>query len=143
MKTRRNFITKLGSLTAFFALLSTRNVAGTDQAAPAFNSEGMNGKFIHVVFFWLINDDQETRTKFLSELRKFIDNLDLIKTRHVGSPADTNREVIDNTWSYSLILSFDSKKEQELYQEHPLHQAFIEKASSLWEKVLVYDSLEI
>ncbi|MEN8227571.1 MAG: Dabb family protein [Bacteroidota bacterium] len=143
MKTRRNFITKLGSLTALFALSSTRIVTGTERTATSFDSEVGNGKFIHVVFFWLVNDHKETTTRFLGELRKFIDNVDLIKTKHIGSPADTNREVIDSTYSYSLILSFDSEKEQELYQEHHLHKAFIENASSLWEKVLVYDSLEI
>ncbi|MCP4311496.1 MAG: Dabb family protein [Bacteroidetes bacterium] len=104
---------------------------------------GKTGDFLHVVFFWLKDDSGSTRKKFLSELREFIDNVDLIRTKHIGSPADTDREVIDSTWSYSLILSFDSKKEQDLYQDHPLHKRFIENASSLWEKVQVYDSLKL
>lgn len=73
---------------------------------------------------------------------KFIDNVEVIKTKHVGTPADTDREVIDSTYSYSLILSFDSKKEHDIYQEHPLHKNFINNASSLWERVLVYDSVK-
>jgi len=78
----------------------------------------------------------------MSELRKFIDNVDLIRTKHIGTPADTDREVIDNSWSYSLILSFDSKKEHDLYQEHKLHKDFIKNASSLWKRVQVYDSVK-
>ena len=143
MKTRRNFITGVGSLAALIAFSSTRDVAGAEKASPTIKPEGANGKFIHAVYFWLINNDQETMTRFLTELRKFIDNVDVIRTRHIGKPANTNREVIDNTYSYSLILSFDSKKEQELYQEHKLHKDFIENASALWDRVLVYDSLEI
>ena len=100
------------------------------------------GQFFHVVFFWLINDSKEVSKKFEQELRQFIDRVDEIKTSHIGTPADTDRDVIDNTWSYSLVLSFDSKKEHDIYQDHQLHKQFIENASSLWKKVLVYDSVK-
>lgn len=143
MKTRRSFITILGSMAALFALSSSKNIAVTGETTMSRKFDRMNGKFIHVVFFWLINEDQGTRERFLAELIKFIDNVDMIKTKHIGSPADTNREVIDSTYSFSLILSFDSKKEQDLYQDHHLHKEFIENASSLWEKVQVYDSIEL
>ncbi len=144
MKTRRKFITRLGSLAALFALSSaTGNADLSGKSFDTASPSTAQGDFLHVVFFWLINDKPETKNSFLSELKKFIDHVDLIKTRHIGSPADTSREVIDSTYSYSLILSFDSKKEQDLYQEHPLHKEFIENASSLWEKVLVYDSLKL
>ena len=94
-----------------------------------------------MVFFWLKIDDQANREAFLSELRKFIDNADMIRSQHIGTPADTDRPVIDNTYTFSLVLSFDSKKEHDEYQEHQLHKDFIENASHLWEKVLVYDSV--
>jgi hypothetical protein len=90
-----------------------------------------------------LDDTQEVSKKFEHELRQFIDHVDEIKTSHIGTPADTDRDVIDNTWSYSLVLSFDSKKEQDIYQGHQAHLKFIENASSLWEKVLVYDSIKI
>jgi len=135
MKQRRQFIRKLVGLTALLTV-------GIPGKAQMRKSEEPEGNFVHVVFFWLVDDTQETRKKFMGELRKFIDNVDLIKTRHIGTPADTDRPVIDNSWSFSLILSFDSKKEHDLYQEHPKHKAFIENASSLWEKVQVYDSVK-
>ncbi len=135
MKQRRQFIKKAGGLAAVLALGST----GKARANAVKEKEG---SFMHVVFFWLVDDEEETSEKFLMELRKFIDNVDLIKTKHVGRPAGTNREVIDSSWSYSLILSFESKKEQDLYQEHQLHKDFIENASALWKKVQVYDSIK-
>ena len=138
MTQRRKFIKKLGGLTALLALPT---IAKSNEQAPM--KKKTEGSFMHVVFFWLKNEDEASRKKFLSELRNFIDNVDLIKTKHVGSPAGTNREVIDSSWTYSLILSFESKKEQDLYQEHELHKKFIENASSLWEKVQVYDSLKL
>ncbi len=135
MKERRHFIRKLGGITALLALASPGK-------AKVRMTEESEGSFMHVVFFWLVDDSEETHKKFMSELRKFIDKVDLIKTKHIGAPADTDREVIDSTWTYSLILSFDSKKEQDLYQEHQLHKDFIENASSLWKKVQVYDSVK-
>ena len=101
----------------------------------------MEGNFVHAVFFWLVNEDDKTKKAFLTELRKFIDNVDMIRSQHIGTPADTDREVIDNSWTFSLILSFDSKKEHDEYQEHQLHKDFIANASSLWVKVQVYDSV--
>lgn len=135
MKERRKFIRKLGGITALLALASPGK-------AKVRMTEESEGSFMHVVFFWLVDDAKETHKKFMSELRQFIDKVDLIKTKHIGAPADTDREVIDSSWTYSLILSFDSKKEQDLYQEHQLHKDFIENASSLWKKVQVYDSVK-
>ena len=105
-------------------------------------ASGEQGPFFHVVFFWLINDSKEVKSSFEKELRHFIEHVDEIRTSHIGTPAETDRDVIDNTWSYSLVLSFDSKKEHDIYQDHSLHKRFIENASSLWEKVLVYDSVK-
>ncbi len=133
---RRGFLRKSGGLAALMALPGVGRAAGSA-------SNTTNGDFMHVVFFWLKQDDRESKEKFLTELHNFIDHVDMIRTKHIGTPADTNREVIDNTYSFSLILSFDSKKEHDIYQEHSLHKTFIENASSLWEKVQVYDSVLI
>ena len=135
MKQRRNFIKKLGGMAALLA------VAGPAKALPG--QKELEGDFLHVVFFWLKDDKEDTRKKFLKELKKFIDPMDMIKTKHIGSPADTDRDVIDNTWTYSLVISFDSKKEHDQYQAHELHLKFIENASSLWTKVQVYDSVKL
>jgi hypothetical protein len=129
---RRVFLKKLGGLAAVLAL-----PAGLKAAKP----ESMEGNFVHAVFFWLVNEDEKTKKAFLAELRKFIDQADMITSQHIGTPADTDRPVIDNTYTFSLILSFDSKKEHDEYQEHQLHKDFISNASSLWVKVQVYDSV--
>jgi hypothetical protein len=129
---RRTFLKKLGGLAAVLAIPAS---------LKAGKPESMEGNFLHMVFFWLKNDEEKTKKAFLAELRKFIDHADMIRSQHIGTPADTDREVIDNTYSFSLILSFDSKKEHDEYQGHQLHKDFIANASSLWEKVQVYDSI--
>lgn len=37
---------------------------------------------------------------------------------------------------------FDNQAGQDTYQLHPLHVKFVEENSHLWEKVVVYDSVD-
>ncbi|MEA3462472.1 MAG: Dabb family protein [Bacteroidota bacterium] len=144
MKARRTFIRKLGGITALLALGSAAKAGKPDQTGTATGSDKeLEGGFFHMVFFWLVEDTPEVKKKFLKELNHFVDQVDEIKKVHIGPPADTGRDVIDNTYSYSLVVTFDSKKEHDIYQEHKAHKQFIENASSLWEKVLVYDSVKL
>ncbi len=135
---RRSFFKRTtGWLLALSGLLSFR----LNSIASATKGEFMKGNFLHIVFFWLKEPDKvSVRQKFESELVAFIDNTPGIRSKHIGTPAETSRPVIDSTYTYSLVLSFDSKKEHDEYQEHPLHKKFIENAGPLWERVQVYDS---
>lgn len=143
MKTRRKFISRLGGLTALLALgANSRANSLTDPVPGKGNNKELEGGFIHMVFFWLIDDSQEVKHKFIQELKGFVAQVEEIKKVHIGPPADTDRDVIDNTWSYNLVVTFDSKKEHDIYQGHQAHLKFIENASSLWKKVLVYDSIK-
>ena len=101
----------------------------------------MIGNFYHVVFFWLKEPENQTaRKQFLASLNGFLDEVSEIKTRHVGSPAPTNRPVIDSSYTFSLILTFNNKQDQDIYQEHAAHKRFIAESENLWQRVQVYDS---
>lgn len=98
--------------------------------------------FTHVVYFWLNNpDNKQDRSVFENSLKKFLNNSKYAQTKFIGTPANTPREVVDNSYTYSLILSFPSKENQEKYQNEPAHLDFIKEASHLWKKVQVYDSV--
>lgn len=98
--------------------------------------------FTHVVYFWLNNpDNKQDRSVFETSLKKFLNNSKYAQTKFIGTPANTPREVVDNSYTYSLILSFPSKENQEKYQKEQAHLDFIEEASHLWNKVQVYDSV--
>ena len=97
-----------------------------------------------MVFFWLKNPDSPAdRAAFETSLKKFINQSVFIRGMHVGTPAPTDRPVIDSSYTYSLVLSFDSKADQDAYQDEDGHQVFIAECSPLWEKVVVYDSINI
>lgn len=101
-------------------------------------------EFVHTVYFWLKNpNDQIERKKFETSLKRFILKSKYIKTKHIGVPADSNRPVIDRTYTYCLSLTFTSKAQEEKYQDEDIHKIFIKESEMLWEKVLVYDSVNI
>lgn len=103
----------------------------------------MQHLFIHHVFFWLKDPANSShRSKLIAGLEKLA-SIGTIRTCHIGMPAGTDRNVIDTTYTLSWLLTFDSREDQDLYQEDPIHLEFVEECSPLWQKVVVYDSVDV
>jgi len=51
--------------------------------------------------------------------------------------------VVDGSFKYSLIVTFESAQAQQNYQDEAPHKLFIAESSKLWSKVIVYDSENI
>ncbi|MFH1498077.1 MAG: Dabb family protein [Verrucomicrobiota bacterium] len=99
---------------------------------------------VHHVFFWLKNPDSTDDLQSLLSGIKTLAKIPQVKDLHVGVQASTEkREVVENSYHASEILLFDSLEDQAIYQAHPLHQAFIEKHSHLWAKVVVFDTARV
>ncbi len=97
--------------------------------------------FAHVVYFWFKNpDSQADRATFEASLTKFLNSSRYAKTKFIGKPPKAIRDVVDDSFTYSLILSFESAEDQAAYKDEPSHKVFIEECQDLWEKVIVYDS---
>jgi hypothetical protein len=97
--------------------------------------------FIHHVYFWLKNTGNKEDLLQLIEGLKKLSKVPEIVDFNIGIPANTNREVIDSSYSVSWLLLFKNAKDQEVYQTHPIHLKFIEECSNLWRKVTVYDTV--
>ena len=99
--------------------------------------------FVHHVYFWLKNTgSEEDKAKLIEGLRK-LSKASTIKRFYIGVPADTNRDVIERSYSVSWLLFFDDTSAQDSYQTDPIHLKFVEECSSLWDKVVVYDSIDV
>ena len=119
-------------------------LTGTNQLQGQDQPVDFDKNFTHVVYFYLNNpDNPEDRSAFENSLKKFLDNSLYAKTKFIGIPAETPRDVVDNSYTYSLIQTFPSKEIQNKYQEEPAHLVFVEESSHLWKKVQVYDSVGI
>lgn len=103
----------------------------------------MQNVFIHHVFFWLKEPANELSKQQLVDGLQKLSEVATIKTFHIGRPAATSRGVIDTTYSISWLLTFDTAAGQDSYQSDPVHLNFVKECAHLWEKVVVYDSIDV
>jgi len=132
MPTRRKFLTSVSALTLGASI-------------PAL-SENKNEKrlLVHHVFFWLKNPSRKEDLAKLMEGVSSLKKIESLRMVKIGLPAGTTkRDVIDDSYSLSLLTIFDDVKGHETYQDHPIHTKFVETYSPLWSKVVVYDSMDI
>ncbi len=98
--------------------------------------------FIHSVYFWLREDlDDAGRDRFIHGVNS-LKTLPTVSHAWVGRPADTDRPVIERSYSYALTVAFKDEAAHDAYQVHPLHDDFREQCGDLWSRVLIYDSVE-
>ncbi len=95
--------------------------------------------FLHNVYFWLKNDlDEKAITAFKQGLETLCQNHP-VKSGYFGKPADTHRDVVENSYSYGMVLIFNDMVGHDTYQVGATHQRFIADHMSKWERVVVYD----
>lgn len=118
--------------------------AGLTATAGALQEQENKSQVIHHVFFWLEKpSSKEDLSKLVAGL-KTLENIETVRKVYIGVPASTeSRDVVDASFSASELLFFDDLAGQKIYQDHPIHLKFVEDCSSLWKKVIVYDSVSV
>lgn len=97
--------------------------------------------FIHAVYFWLRPDlERADRDRFEAGL-KSLRGIEGVEEGYIGSPAATDRPVIERGYTRSLVLVFRDEAAHDAYQTHPVHDRFREACSKLWTTVRIYDSV--
>lgn len=122
-------------LPLLLALLSLASCSTLNHPKP------IPGDFAHIVLFWMEGQSEVSKADFRKEMEAFIRSSDYARGMHIGTPAGTDREVVDNSYDFCLIVTFDSKAAHENYQKEPVHLEFIEKTKGKWRKLQIYDSL--
>ena len=129
----------------FLASAMALGTAAAARALPDMNMETTDKKqIVHHVFFWLKNRDSKEDLQRLIEGLKTLRMIETIRELRIGVPADTEqRDVVDSSYQASELMFFDDLNGQKTYQDHPIHQKFIADCGHLWEKVIVYDSIDV
>lgn len=114
--------------------------AGTARAqAPALPPQ----VFVHHVYFWLkMPGDPEARDALIGGLRRLAAAPDILWS-HIGLPAESERGVVDDSYSVSWLVFLADRAAEERYQVDPIHLKFVEECSPLWERVVVYDTEQV
>lgn len=131
MLKRRSFFQKAVGITGGLGLMSLP-LSGMQK------SKEISGRFVHMVFFWL--KESTDADAFIQATKMFISQVDVVNSYHLGKPAMTPREVVNNTYTVSLVVTFDSKEDQDIYQNHPIHVRYVEDNKDKWTEVRIFDS---
>jgi hypothetical protein len=132
MPTRRKFLASVSALSL-------------GASFPALSENQKEKKvLVHHVFFWLKNSSSKEDLAKLMEGVSSLKKIESLRMVKIGLPAGTTkRDVIDDSYSLSLLTIFDDVNGHDAYQDHPIHTKFVETYSPLWNKVVVYDSMDI
>ena len=118
--------------------------AATVASGMPLATDKKDKNIVHHVFFWLKDPASSTDRDKLVEGLKGLSKIPTISEMHVGILASTEkRDVVDTSWQVSELMFFSDLAGQSTYQNHPIHLDFVKNYSSLWEKVVVYDSLTV
>lgn len=150
MKIKYLFIACLAILITFSACTDTsaleqqittlQEELETTKAALAEAQTDASG-FIHTVFFWMNENAAEEEIAAFEKGLQSLSKIETVEKFYWGKPAETPREVVDNSYDYALIIHFKDAAGQDAYQPHQIHQDFVSNSSGVWDKVIVYDSL--
>ena len=112
-------------------------VAGTARAqTPALPDR----VFVHHVYFWLkAPGDAQAREALIAGLRTLTAVPEVLWS-HIGVPAESERGVVDDSYSVSWLVFLADKAAEDRYQVDPIHLKFVADCSALWERVVVYDT---
>ncbi|AHW58726.1 Stress responsive A/B Barrel Domain [Draconibacterium orientale] len=136
MQKRRSFLKKAIAGVTLSALLPFTKSATAGEVK-------LKDALVHHVFFWLKEPANEAHKKQLVEALNKLTKVKTIKLSHIGFPASTeDRDVVDHSYSVSYMALFDSQADQDSYQVDPIHLKFVEENQHLWNKVVVYDSID-
>jgi Stress responsive A/B Barrel Domain len=97
----------------------------------------------HQVFFWLKRPgNPDDRAALIAGLRT-LGAVPQVRALHIGTPAPTEaRAVVDASFDVSELMEFADAADQQAYQNHALHLAFVAACEHLWARVVVYDTLD-
>ena len=95
---------------------------------------------IHSVYFWL-NEEEDTESvlQFENGLASLFED-PAVDSGYYGKPAATPpRPILEDSYSYGLVLIFADQDAHDRYQVGPIHRRFLADNSTKWVRLQVYD----
>lgn len=96
---------------------------------------------VHTVLFNLTPGmSTEEISKFERDLATLA-TIEVAKGAYIGKVADTGkRPVVQTDWDYKLTVMLENVSDHDIYQDHPIHHAFVANQKQFFGQVRVFDS---
>ena len=103
-----------------------------------------SSKIYHNAYFWLENPNNlQDKEYFLACLKKFLDVSIYANQAMITQQPKSKNTIVESGYTFSLMVTFDSKRQHELFKEEDAHKDFVNEVSSLWRKVDVFNTEEV
>lgn len=137
---RRNFLKKSSNAATVLGISTIIPQACSNPVKDVSNNTD-EVRITHYVLFWLRDNLSEEEINNFSGFFEELKKVPNIKSLHYGKSINsTPRDVVDNSFTYNLLVYFNSLEDLETYGTHPVHLNAIDQYSKYWEKVVVHDS---
>jgi hypothetical protein len=101
-----------------------------------------NTGLLHMVYFYPTeNGGPDEAQQLIAGIQRNLPKVPGVLRLEVGTPAGTERSVVDNSYAVALLVEFADAAAEAAYQDHPDHHQFVAECKSLWSRVTVFDSL--
>ncbi|CAH1000102.1 hypothetical protein LEM8419_01260 [Neolewinella maritima] len=125
----------------FLGLLLPACSVNTAQSTSPMATPSTPG-MAHTVYFWLKDGLSAEELASFEAGMKSLQAAPSVRRAFVGAPAATpSREVVDNSFDYSLVLWFDDVAGHDAYQVSPTHLKFVEDHEAKFDVVKVFDNM--
>lgn len=132
---RRAFVKS--SLAASPALLATMSTS------PMSTSSRQAGQFVHCVYFWMREDLSEEERETFEKGLAMLARLETVRHAFIGAPPPSQREIVDGSYDYALVLAFDDAEGHDAYQVHADHELFRQQTVGFWRDIKIYDTITV
>jgi hypothetical protein len=106
------------------------------------NKQSTKGQIQHFVMFWLKPQLTQAEISNFAQFFEHLRPIKYIRSLNYGLAASTPvRPVTDNSFTYSLTITFDNIADHHAYQEDKVHLDAVEKFSGNWYRVVVHDTV--
>lgn len=95
---------------------------------------------VHTVLFNLTPGMSDEQVAAFEKDLATLGTIDVAKACYIGKVADTEkRPVVVTDWDYMLTVILENVADHDIYQDHPIHHAFIANQKQYFGKVRVFD----
>lgn len=94
----------------------------------------------HVYFYPTESSNPSDQAELIGMCQSLLATIPGVTSLALGTPAGTDRPVVDNDYIVALLLEFPNAEAEKEYQVHPQHVQFVAESRRLWSTVKVFDS---
>lgn len=95
--------------------------------------------FVHSLYFWLKEDLSDEKIQEFKEALRGLKVIEVLEQVWVGDPVESERPVVDSSYTVGLVTVFKNAADHDTYQNHEAHQKFLTHYASCWNQVKVLD----